>query len=685
VPLGAKPSEGFSPSPLFQSRVLLGTVHEDWLHDWQELGRAGDPLLLLPHGPRGRVASADDLRLRADDKGLIRLAYTDQIAERRALSTVRPKIDRHWRRTVGRWCCATFVLIVATLGVRPAAGQVQGAWASTGAMQTGREFNAQVLISGRVLSVGGVDNNGNVLASAEIFSNSTNTWTLTGSMGTAREMFPAIVLKSGKVLVSGGLGTGSVVLGSAELYDPSTGAWSPAGSLSVARVAHTATLLENGKVLVAGGCTSNLCSTITAVSELYDPATNSWSATGSLNTARYSQAAVRLNTGMVLAIGGSSGAVIASCELYNPAAGTWSNAASMNVARDLDGATLLHDGKVLVTGGTQSRYPIGSAELYDATANTWTLTANMKTARYAHTATLLPDGTVLVAGGEGQSISCGKDCTSYIPTAAAEIYNEATGAFAATASLSQAQAYQSATLLASGRVLANGGIGYTAVCCEVLSTAGIYTPLTMTFSASSLSFGVLQVGLTSASQSVTITNVSSHAVIFTSILASGDYQESNTCPSTLNAGLSCGITVSFVPTAAGARNGSVTLKDNDPGSPTQTITLTGTGATNAMTLLPASLIFPGQTPGTSSAPMSITLYNDGTAAVNITNFAISPTRGTFAQTNDCPPTLSPNTSCVIQVVFTPPDAGTYKATLSVTDSDTSSPQTAKLSGVGLNN
>ncbi len=583
-----------------------------------------------------------------------------------------------------RWC-TTLVLMVAAVGVRPAAGQIQGAWVAAGAMQNGRELNAQVPISGKVLSVGGVDNNGNILASAEIFSSGTNAWTLTGSMADAREMFPAVVLKSGKVLVSGGLGTGSVVLGSAELYDPSTGVWSPAGSLSVARLAHTATRLQNGKVLVTGGCTSSSCGTITAVSELYDPATNSWSATGNLNTARYSHSAIRLNTGLVLAIGGYNGAALASCELYDPASGTWTQAAGMNVSRYLDGAVLLQDGKVLVTGGTQSRFPIGSAELYDPAANTWTLTANMKTARYAHTATLLPDGTVLVAGGEGQSISCGKDCTSYIPTAAAEIYNEAAGAFTATASLTQAQAYQSATLLASGRALANGGIGYTSVCCEVLSIAGTYTPLSMTFSASSLSFGVLQVGLTSAPQTVTIANASNHPVVFTSISASGDYQQSNTCPGTLNVGSSCGITVSFVPSAAGARNGSLTLKDNDPGSPTQTIALSGTGATNAVTLLPASLGFPGQTPGNTSPPITITLYNDGAAAVNMTSVAISPARGTFTQTNNCPATLSPHASCVIQVVFTPPDTGPYKATLSVTDSDTSSPQTAKLSGIGLNN
>ncbi len=342
--------------------------------------------------------------------------------------------------------------VVIVAGLSPLSAQVQGQWAGTGAMQSARELNSQVRIAGgKVLSVGGVDNSGNILNSAETYSSSSGKWALTGSMSLAREAFPAVVLTSGKVLVSGGVGTGSVVLGATELYDPKTGLWSSAGSLSGARFGHSATLLKNGKVLVTGGCTVFDCNTVTAVSELYDPTTNTWTTTGSLNTARYDHTAVLLKTGKLLAIGGLP--VTTSCELYDPSTGAWSVAPSTSGTRYLNTTTLLSDGKVLVTGGANTRYKQNSAEIYDPTANTWTPTGNMTIGRYAHTASLLTDGTVLVAGGYGQSISCGKDCTGYIPTSKVDVFNETAGTLTATAGLSQAVAYHSMTVLSNGRAI----------------------------------------------------------------------------------------------------------------------------------------------------------------------------------------------------------------------------------------
>src|SRR5438309_4456758 len=112
------------------------------------------------------------------------------------------------------------------------------------------------------------------------------TFVVTGSLATARAGQPsghtATLLPNGKVLVAGG-GDIDGIHPSAELYDPASGTWSATGSLATPRSGHTATLLPNGKVLVAGGGDGS----ILASAELYDPASGTWSATGSLATARF--------------------------------------------------------------------------------------------------------------------------------------------------------------------------------------------------------------------------------------------------------------------------------------------------------------------------------------------------------------------------------------------------------------
>src|SRR4029450_10222160 len=96
--------------------------------------------------------------------------------------------------------------------------------------------------------------------------------------------------------------------------------------------------------------------------------------------------------GMVLVAGGSAST---SAELYDPASGTWTFTGSLNKERGQHTATLLQSGMVLVAGGSAST----SAELYDPASGTWTFTGSLNTARAGHTATLLQNGMVLVAGG----------------------------------------------------------------------------------------------------------------------------------------------------------------------------------------------------------------------------------------------------------------------------------------------
>ena len=214
---------------------------------------------------------------------------------------------------------------------------------------------------------------------------------------------------------------------------------------------------------------------------------------------------------------------------------------------------------------------------------------------------------------------------------------------------------------------------------QTASLSGTGTVPAVSFSPSSLSFGNQSVGTTSGSQSVVLSDNGSAPLNLSSITASGDFAQTNNCGSTVAAGASCTINVTFTPTASGTRSGTLSIADNVAGSP-QTVSLTGTGqSAAAASLSPSSLSFGNQSVGTTSAARAITLSNTGGAAFSLTSIVAS---GDFAQGNNCGSTVAAGASCTINVTFTPTVSGTRNGTLTVTDNAAGSPQTASLAGTG---
>ena len=286
------------------------------------------------------------------------------------------------------------------------------------------------LNDGRYLFTGGIDGTGAALADCEIYDPATDTFTTVASMGQIRAGHAAATMSDGRVLVAGGSVnfadlqiaiTG--VLNTAEIYNPATNSWSAAPNIGGRRLVPALTQLGNGNMLLSGGVEVTLFFGIplnvvsTIKTQLYNPTSNSWSNAANMPSGRafHHPNQLTLTDGRVLLSGGvlvpsllgaANSTAVANADLYDPTTNSWT-ATNMSQSRTTHSVTELANGDVVVCGGAggllSAATQLDSVESFDPASNTWTTVAPLSTPRAAHTALLLPDGLLVLLGGSGST------------------------------------------------------------------------------------------------------------------------------------------------------------------------------------------------------------------------------------------------------------------------------------------
>jgi hypothetical protein len=208
---------------------------------------------------------------------------------------------------------------------------------------------------------------------------------------------------------------------------------------------------------------------------------------------------------------------------------------------------------------------------------------------------------------------------------------------------------------------------------------------------SSLSFEALTT--TNQAQTATLTNTGSAPVRISSISTGGanpgDFTVTgNNCGSTLAIGANCSITVTFASTTAGTFSAALNVASNAAGSPA-TATLTGMSDTSQGLSLDAgtstsptvpSITFPSQVAGSVSTGQAVAVTNTGSVPLSLSLATSGPGVTLFPETTTCGTSLAAGASCFVGFTFAPLVAGSYSASLTLTDNAGSGSQVVPISG-----
>jgi len=206
-------------------------------------------------------------------------------------------------------------------------------------------------------------------------------------------------------------------------------------------------------------------------------------------------------------------------------------------------------------------------------------------------------------------------------------------------------------------------------------------------SPNSIGFGGQAVGSTSGPQTETITNNGNTTLHISSVaITSGSAVfaiSTDNCTGSVPAGQQCTVDVRYSPTGLGADSGTLTFTDDAADSPQQVpLSGNGTGAPTGATS-PNTLAFGAQALGTTSAPLTETVTNNGNVPLHVSSVSVTSGSTVFAIATDaCTGTVPAGQQCTVTVRYTPAGPGADSGTLTFTDDAGDSPQQVSLTGSG---
>ncbi|WMI82621.1 Kelch repeat-containing protein [Anaerotignum sp. MB30-C6] len=271
------------------------------------------------------------------------------------------------------------------------------------------------------------------------------------------------------------------------LFLPSTSAcayeektsWKELASMPTSKFSFQSEVID-GKIYTTGGCWNSDYTKNLALTEAYDPSTNTWANLASM-PARW-EFETEVLDGKLYVIGGTkmdTWELISSTDVYDPSTNTWTTLTSMPIAlAEVDGfQTEVVNGKIYVFGVIPDGTCTSVTEVYNPTTDTWAILAPMLTPREGCQTEVI-DGKIYVIGGYRGLLKIG-GASNVDSLSSAEVYDPSTDKWTTLASMSETRCYLQTEVI-DGKIYALGGwnVKVGDITGKVLSSTEVYDPST---------------------------------------------------------------------------------------------------------------------------------------------------------------------------------------------------------------